>query len=63
MFDAVSFSVYYLLHSFWPAFAKTFYIQFVVDLLANASEPRPKLCRCLLPWDLGSTTCLPVPNP
>ena len=63
MFDAVSFSVHHLLDSFRPALAETFYIQLVVDLLADASEPRPKVCRCLLPWDLRSTSCLPVSNP
>ena len=63
MFDAVSLSVHYLLDSFRPALAEAFYIQLVVDVLANASQPHPKVCRSLLPWGRRSATCLPVSNP
>ena len=63
MFGAVSLGVHYLLDSFRPALAKAFYIQLVVDVLANAPKPHPKLCRSLLPWGCRSSACLPESNP
>ena len=63
MLDTVSFSIHYLLDSFRPAPAQTFNIQLVVDLLAAFSQPHPKVCRCFLPWDLRSTSCLSVSHP
>jgi hypothetical protein len=55
VFDAVSLSVDHLLYSFRPTLAESFYIQLFVDLLADASQPHPKVCRSFLPWDLRST--------